>query len=64
MEFFAWWPAEFLIVGQMCLGLVLLLVLGFAEAPAERVAAPEVEAPNVLPMRKHAAPELPERLAA
>jgi hypothetical protein len=64
MEIFEWWPAEFFILAQMGVGLVVLLVFSFAKASPSRLASPEAEAPNVVPMPKRAPLEEPERLAA
>ena len=38
MDYFDWWPFELFIIGQMSLGLVLLLAIAFLKAPAEELA--------------------------
>jgi hypothetical protein len=64
MEIFEWWPAEFFILAQMGLGLVVLLAFSVVKASPSRLASPAAKAPNVLPMPKRAPLEEPERLAA
>jgi hypothetical protein len=44
MDFFDWWPFEVLIIGQMSLGLILIVGFSFVKGPADQLTSAQQEA--------------------